>query len=1507
MKNMHAFAVSLQLLKERIWDDLPTPSLLPKLTMALMFCLTAYLVPGQIAAWNFYSQDNIATYAATTYDANLVPGSYKDIMRGAAASSSTGANSFRTTGFKNDGVDVTNTDYFQITLSAIEGHEISLSTIDANFDGTSSFYATPGVTSQFAYSLDGTTFSLIGSPVQSTSLTMAQIDLSGIASLQDVHAGTTITIRYYASGQTTSGGWGFYSSASGINGLAVGGYVTPIGATTYNTDYFKSRQDGDWATAATWESSTDNITWHIATKPPTKDASAIAILNTHTVTISSSVSLDQTIVDGILELQTGGILNINDGDLDDLSISSNGIFRITSANSYAISVAQSSGAVININTGGKITIGDGSSSIGSGYENLATSTINVWNGGAIYEYNSNTAFAASNLTYFPNAGSKVPIFRVTKVNGTPGGGPTVINGILEVNSSFTFSGGSDKTFRNGIRGNATLTQSNTANNRFFITAPNAILDGTSLQMILSSPLNLSSSTSVPVGASVTISGGNINNSSSSGTFTIDGLLDMTEQQITNTNGTVVVNGTYRTAKSGGFSSGSSYTNSSIPSGNITLNPASAIELYSLNNQGLNSRPDFANLIFSGGGIKTPGSSFDASGTIIIKDNAVFNCTNHNIGGAQTNLIMTDNSRLIVGTTSTQPKMEGTYSLSGGTIEFANNDPSFQSIRSISEGYNNIEVSGKNVRNSNGNINLNPGGSFTITPTGIFTINDEAITGSSGEQTLTIQSGGIFNCGSSLGFYGALAGTKSPSVRDNIENIILEPGSTINYSRSDPPLTTGHQMITTIGTSGTIPYQNLIVSGNGNKTAPAGTLEIRGNLTKSGSAVFMHNDGAVLLNGSAEQTYSSTPPQMVFNNFINNNVIGLNINDGLSVYRELLLKDNSRTNIHADITLLSDNNSTANIAPIAAGSVINYHEGLFIAERYIPNHPKAWQFLSVPTKGSTIKESWMEGNIPDGNTNPGHGTLITSNRATWSADGFDLFSRGGPSMKIFDPLSNSWKGVTATSNLIDNQNGYLLFVRGDRGTHFGDPVTATTMRTRGKIYAPGIEAPKPVTVPANSFQSISNPYASAIDFDEVFSLSPGINYAYYIWDPRLTTYPSAYGLGAYRTISGNASAPSGDNYTDGNIPPIQSGQAFFVTNPTAVDHTVNFDEGVKVSGSRNIFRYSSIEEPKAQLRLNLFAIHESQPVLVDGVLTLFHESYSDKTDDFDAVKLHNSDENIAISVNDRVLAIERRNIAREYDTLFYHLVKMKPRTYQLQLIGDHLGHNGMEAFLKDNYLHTATLIPSTGATDITFSINADSASKAKDRFIVIFKPAANPVPVFFVSVNAWKYHNDIIIEWEIENEDNILQYEAERSTDGLYFSTIAVLPGQNHSKMTYNITDQNPVDGSLFYRIKSLGKDGKIIYSKVVKVHSEDVNPGINIYPNPVEHNMIRLYFSNMDKGKYSMKLFNSSGQLILSDGMYCKDKNDHHFIPLNKETPSGIYHLEITKPNGLKTILNLKK
>ena len=179
-----------------------------------------------IAAWDFFGQNTIATMAATTFNSNLVStNNLNKVTRGDSAAASLGVNSFRTVGFRNNGISTSNADYFQTTLKAVPGRSLSLYSINANFAGTTSYAVAPGVSSQFAYSLDGTNFTLIGTPFVTVGQPVSSpvIDLTAISALQNIHESKTITIRYYATGQTATGGWGFTSATSGTNGLAFGG------------------------------------------------------------------------------------------------------------------------------------------------------------------------------------------------------------------------------------------------------------------------------------------------------------------------------------------------------------------------------------------------------------------------------------------------------------------------------------------------------------------------------------------------------------------------------------------------------------------------------------------------------------------------------------------------------------------------------------------------------------------------------------------------------------------------------------------------------------------------------------------------------------------------------------------------------------------------------------------------------------------------------------------------------------------------------------------------------------------------------------------------------------------------------------------------------------------------------------------------------------------------------------------------------------------------------------
>lgn len=198
--------------------------------MKRIFTLIAFITLinsafAQIATWDFFGQSSPPTSTATTSNANLSTAPV--LTRGAGAVSSTASNSFRTTGFSNNGIATTNTDYFQVALTAATGYKLSFSSIDARVAGTASYTAAPGVSQQFAYSLDGATYTLIGSPtVTTTTPATFNVDVSGIPALQNVASTVTVTFRYYASGQTTTGGWGFNSPTLGNNGLAFNGTVT---------------------------------------------------------------------------------------------------------------------------------------------------------------------------------------------------------------------------------------------------------------------------------------------------------------------------------------------------------------------------------------------------------------------------------------------------------------------------------------------------------------------------------------------------------------------------------------------------------------------------------------------------------------------------------------------------------------------------------------------------------------------------------------------------------------------------------------------------------------------------------------------------------------------------------------------------------------------------------------------------------------------------------------------------------------------------------------------------------------------------------------------------------------------------------------------------------------------------------------------------------------------------------------------------------------------------------
>lgn len=190
---------------------------------------------GQIVAWDFFGNTgNEATVNATTNHSNLTTttisrGSGLSTISATPPADTFAAANYTVSGTKADAI--TNNKFMQFSITADSGYKVSSSTLDVYFRRSSTG---PNAFAWY-YSLDGFTNSVqIGSDISFTStsktgVAQTQIVLSSIEDLQNVESSTSITIRLYGWGASSTTGTFAIGRPTG-NDLAIGGSVLSSGA-----------------------------------------------------------------------------------------------------------------------------------------------------------------------------------------------------------------------------------------------------------------------------------------------------------------------------------------------------------------------------------------------------------------------------------------------------------------------------------------------------------------------------------------------------------------------------------------------------------------------------------------------------------------------------------------------------------------------------------------------------------------------------------------------------------------------------------------------------------------------------------------------------------------------------------------------------------------------------------------------------------------------------------------------------------------------------------------------------------------------------------------------------------------------------------------------------------------------------------------------------------------------------------------------------------------------------
>jgi len=707
--------------------------------------------------------------------------------------------------------------------------------------------------------------------------------------------------------------------------------------------------------------------------------------------------------------------------------------------------------------------------------------------------------------------------------------------------------------------------------------------------------------------------------------------------------------------------------------------------------------------------------------------------------------------------------------------------------------------------------------------------------------------------------------------------------------------------------------NLQIDANASVTVTGNTIQIAGTITNNG--IFDVTDGTVELNGAATQNIDGNNFANVIpgqNNTVKNLIISNNVNVANTANHTLNITGTLSFGPEAttaqlqtgdNITLKSSATATANVGVIANGNTIT---GDVTVERY-SKAIQNWQFLAIPTNTSqTIHDAWQEGQAQKVVGTPGYGTQITGPVADPTLD----FVSPNPSMKYWDNATQAFINITRTniqfpnsiSSALNTRNGFFLFIRGDRQATgvSGTPHDPTVMRTKGSLFTGDIS----FTVPGNAFYSIGNPYAARVDFGNI-THAAGIP-AFYVWDPLIY---GERGAGGYQTLSyitNYVPTVPTTYYPSTPVPPypsypyLESGQSAFVNNTTGSGITLTFNESDKLNGSNLVFRGG---DASASRFLRTF-LYDASGKVADGNAVVFNSNYQNRLDANDAVKISNSGENLGLKRDGIILAIEARSPVSANDTIYFSLKNIAKTTYRFQFNPENMQDAGVTAFLVDNYLKTTTPVSLADITSANFTADANAGSYAADRFMIVFKKAA-PLPVTFVSIKAAQKDKDIVVNWNMANENNMLQYDVEKSLDGNNFVKVATVAANNTAAGNYQWIDGNATPGNNYYRIKSVDKSQKIVYSTTVNVLITNLKTGITIYPNPITDAIIHLQFINQPQGKYRIRLLDPLGQLILAKQVDYAGGNGSEEIKWNYKMARGIYELEITREDGSVVIIKV--
>ena len=152
----------------------------------------------------------------------------------------------------------------------------------------------------------------------------------------------------------------------------------------------------------------------------------------------------------------------------------------------------------------------------------------------------------------------------------------------------------------------------------------------------------------------------------------------------------------------------------------------------------------------------------------------------------------------------------------------------------------------------------------------------------------------------------------------------------------------------------------------------------------------------------------------------------------------------------------------------------------------------------------------------------------------------------------------------------------------------------------------------------------------------------------------------------------------------------------------------------------------------------------------------------------------------------------------------------------------------------------------------------------------------------------------MIKWSTSSESNSEYFAVERSSDAQNFIEIGRVTTAGNSSVpkSYSYTDDNPIEGMNYYRLKQVDSDGNTSVYGIRSINIVRYNGKMILYPSPATGNTITFDYGREIPAGLKYQLINASGA-VLGSGSVNQRKQG---VPV-QQLPKGQYFFRLS--NGL--------